>query len=185
VFIMSGPLKLPSPREREQGVSAISLEDFRWLRCDIKATSLLANCLLRQAAAEAGCRETVLFRQGWLTEGAASNIFVVKDGALLAPPKDHLILPGITYDVVLELAQLHGLPHQVRAVSESETRAADELWLSSSSNEVLAITTLDGKRVGSGKPGPVYLQMAAWFEGLKAQAGATEAVDTVHVHTHA
>jgi D-alanine transaminase len=176
VFIMSGPLKLPSAAEREHGVAAISLEDFRWLRCDIKSISLLGNCLMRQAAVEAGCREAVLFRNGWLTEGAASNVFVVKSGTLLAPPKDHLILPGITYDVALELARAHRLPHEVRPVSEAETRAADELWLSSSSNEILAITTLDGKPVGSGKPGPVYGRMAALFAGATAaERGLAEA----------
>lgn len=174
VFMMSGPLRLPSLQEREHGVSAVSLEDFRWLRCDIKSIALLANCLLRQAAVEAGCREAVLFRQGYLTEGAASNILAVKNGVLLAPPRDHLILAGITYEVVLELARAHGLPHQVRAVSESEARTAEELWLTSTANEVLAITTLDGKPVGSGKPGPAYLQMAAWFEAAKAQASQAE-----------
>jgi len=170
VFIMSGPLKLPSTAERDNGVAAISLEDFRWLRCDIKSISLLGNCLMRQAAVEAGCREAVLFRDGWLTEGAASNVFVVKSDTLFAPPKDHLILPGITYDVALELARAHGLPLEVRPVSEAETRGADELWLSSSSNEILAITTLDGKAVGSGRPGAVYRRMAAWF----AEATAAE-----------
>lgn len=181
VFMMSGALKLPSDAERENGVAAISLPDFRWLRCDIKSIALLGNCMMRQAAVEAGCREAVLFRDGWLTEGAASNIFVVKAGTLLAPPKDHLILPGITYDVTLELAQRHGLPLEVRKISEAETRAADELWLSSSSNEILPITRLDGNKVGSGMPGPVYRQMVRWFDAVKAAAVEDAAAAGTHV----
>ncbi len=163
VFLMSGPLRLPSEAERTEGVSAISLPDFRWLRCDIKSISLLGNCLLRQAAVEAGCKEAVLFRDGWLTEGAASNIFVVSNGTLLAPPADHLILPGITYALAIELARANGLPCEVRPISEAETRAADELWLTSSTNEVLAITRLDDQAVGKGLPGPVWRQMAQWI----------------------
>jgi D-alanine transaminase len=163
VFMMSGALRLPSEAERTQGVSALSLPDFRWLRCDIKSIALLGNCLLRQAAVEAGCKEAVLFRDGWLTEGAASNIFVVSNGTLLAPPADHLILPGITYELTIELARAHGLPCEVRPVSEAETRAADELWLTSSTNEVLAITRLDDQPVGNGLPGPVWHQMSQWI----------------------
>jgi len=175
VFMMSGPLKLPDRAERERGVSAISLPDFRWLRCDIKSIALLGNCLLRQAAVEAGCREAVLFRDGRLTEGAASNIFAVKDGVLLAPPADHLILAGITYEITLELARTHGLRHEVRPVSEDEVRAADELWLTSASNEILPITVLDGRPVGAGIPGPAYRRMAALFEQAKAAARTPEA----------
>ncbi len=172
VFMMSGALRLPSEAERTMGVSALSLPDFRWLRCDIKSIALLGNCLLRQAAVEAGCKEAILFRDGWLTEGAASNIFVVSHGVLLAPPADHLILPGITYELTIELARTHGLPCEVRPVSEAETRAADEIWLSSSTNEVLAITRLDGKPVGGGMPGPVWQQMAQWVAAsTRAQRG--------------
>jgi D-alanine transaminase len=180
VFVMAGPLRLPTRAERESGVAALSLEDFRWLRCDIKSIALLGNCLMRQAAVEAGCREAVLFRDGYLTEGAASNIFAVKSGVLLAPPKDHLMLPGITYDVTLELARAHGLPLEVRRVTEAETRSADELWLTSSSNEVLAITALDGQPVGGGKPGPAYRRMTEWFDALKAAERAA-GVQAAHV----
>jgi D-alanine transaminase len=114
VFLMSEPLLTASAEQLASGGAAISAADFRWLRCDLKVTSLLANCLLRQQAVAQGCAETVLFRDGFLTEGSASNIFVVRDGILLAPPKSHLMLPGITSDVVLELAARHGLPHEVR-----------------------------------------------------------------------
>ncbi|MBS1216082.1 MAG: class aminotransferase, partial [Proteobacteria bacterium] len=145
VFMMAGPLK-PVPAEQiENGVAAVSLVDNRWLRCNLKTTSLLANVLLRQAAVEAGAAECVLFRDGFLTEGSASNIFAVKAGKVLAPPKSNLILPGITYDVILDLAREGGVPVDVRPIPEDEARGADELWLSSSSKEVLAITTLDGK----------------------------------------
>ncbi len=167
VFLTSEALLTPPDAQRERGVAAVSAADFRWLRCDLKTVSLLANCLLRQAAVDQGCAETVLFRDGFLTEGAASNIFVVRDGVLLAPPKSHLMLPGITYDVVLELAARHGLPHAVREILEDEVRGADELWMTSSTKEVLPVTTLDGRPVGDGKPGPLARQMYAWYQDFK------------------
>lgn len=167
VMIYPMPLVTPSAEVKAAGVSAITREDFRWLRCDIKSIALLANVLLRNEAIAAGCAETVLFRDGWLTEGAASNVFAVRDGILLTPPKSHLMLSGITYDLVLELAARHGLPHEVRAVSEAEVRAADELWMTSSTREVLAITTLDGKPVGNGRPGPVNARMDALYQAYK------------------
>ncbi|MDO8933414.1 MAG: D-amino acid aminotransferase [Rhodocyclaceae bacterium] len=167
VLAMTEALVTPPPEQRAAGVAAVSSVDFRWLRCDLKATSLLANCLLRQIAVDAGCVETLLFRDGFLTEGAASNIFVVKDGVLLAPPKNHLMLPGITYDVVLELAAAWDLPHAVRDITAAEVRAADELWMSSSTKEVLPIVTLDGHPVGSGRPGPVFAAMYGWYQDFK------------------
>ncbi len=162
VFMMSTPLQTTPPELLKTGVAAITAQDNRWLRCDIKAISLLPNVLLRQMAVDCGTVETVLLRDGILTEGAASNIFVVKYGVVLAPPKNHLILPGITYDVVLELAAAHSIPHQVRAVSESEVRAAQELWMTSSAKEVLAITTLDNQPVGDGKPGKLFWRAGLW-----------------------
>lgn len=171
VYIMSEPLVTPPPAQRETGIAALSAPDVRWLRCDLKTTSLLANCLLRQLATDAGCVETILFRDGFLTEGAASNIFAVKNGVLLAPPKNHLMLPGITYDIVLELAAAHGLPAEVRLVAEAEARAADELWMTSSTKEVLPITSLDGRPIGqnanAGRPGPLFARMYAWYQDFK------------------
>lgn len=167
VFIMGEPLVTPPAEQREQGIAAVSAADFRWLRCDLKVTSLLANCLLRQLAIDAGCVETLLFRDGYLSEGAASNIFVVRDGILLAPPKNHLMLAGVTYDVVLELAAGHGLPLEVRDILEEEARAADELWMTSSTKEVLPIVRLDGKPVGDGRPGPVFARMHGWYQEFK------------------
>lgn len=166
-FGLVEPLVTPSSEQVEQGVAAVSAADFRWLRCHVKATSLLANCLLRQMACDAGCAETVMFRDGILTEGAASNIFVVKNGTLLAPQKNHLMLTGITYDVVLELAERHGLPREVRDICDAEVRAADELWLTSSTKEVLAIVELDGRPIGAGRPGPVFRQMYGWYQDFK------------------
>jgi D-alanine transaminase len=167
VFIMGEPLHTPPDSQREHGIAAVSAADFRWLRCDLKVTSLLANCLLRQMAIDAGCIETLLFRDGYLSEGAASNIFMVKDGLLLAPPKNHLMLAGITYDVVLEIAAAHGLPHEVRDIRDEEVRGADELWMTSSTKEVLPIVTLDGKPVGTGEPGPVFARMYGWYQDFK------------------
>jgi D-alanine transaminase len=167
IFIMSEPLVPPPPELCRQGIQAISATDNRWLRCDIKSTSLLANCLLRQMAVEAGCAETILFRDGFLSEGAASNVFVVRDGVLLAPQKNHLMLPGVTYDVVLELAAAHGVRHEVRDVLEEEVRQADELWTSSSNKEVLPIVSLDGSPVGDGKPGRLFAEMNGWYQEFK------------------
>ena len=169
VMLLAEPLLTPPPAQREEGISAVSAADIRWLRCDLKATSLLANCLLRQFAIDQGCAETLLFRDGFLSEGAASSIFVVKDGILLAPIKNHLMLPGITYDIVLELAAQHGLAHQVRDITELETRAADELWMASSTKEVLPIVRLDGRKVGTdGAAGAVFKSMYAWYQEFKA-----------------
>ncbi len=168
VMMMSNPLGTPAPELLASGVGAVTAEDNRWLRCDIKSIALLANVLLRQLAVDEDCSETLLIREGrFMTEGAASNIFVVKDGVLLAPPKNHLMLPGITYDVVLELAQLHQIPYQVRQISLDEVRAADELLMTSSTKEVLPITTLDGQPVGEGKPGKIFHQLHGYYQSFK------------------
>ena len=171
VFMMSNPLTTPTQEQRERGVAAVSAADNRWLRCDIKSISLLANCLLRQVAVDASAAEVVLLRDGRLTEGSASNIFLVRNGVIITPPKTNFILPGITYDVVIELAQANRLPLEIRQVSEAEVRDADELWLTSSTKEVLSISTLDGKPVGhgsaAGKPGPVAARMHQLYQDYK------------------
>ncbi len=168
VFIMSTPLLAPPKELLTTGVSAITANDNRWLRCDIKATSLLPNVLLRQMAADEDAVETLLLREGFLTEGSASNIFVVRNEMLLAPPKSYLMLPGITYDVVLELAVTHDIPHEIREVSEYEIRTAQELLLTSSTKEIMPITRLDGKLVGSGKPGTIFTQLYQLYQNYKA-----------------
>ena len=179
VFMMSNPLVTP-PRELvEKGAVAVTAQDNRWLRCDIKSISLIGNCLLRQLSAEAGAAETILFRDGRLTEASASNVFVVRGGVILSPPKSHLILPGITYDVVTELARADRLPLELREVDESEVRAADEIWVTSSSKEVLAIIALDGAKIGDGRPGPVFARMYQLYQEFKQKvmrAGKREAV---------
>jgi D-alanine transaminase len=169
VFMFTQPLVTATAEQKAAGVCAVTAVDNRWQRCDIKAISLLANILLRQQAIDAGCAETVMLRDGFLSEGAASNIFVVKDGVLRAPPPSRLMLTGITYDVVLELAQAHGIPHEVRAIAEAEVRAADELWMSSSTKEIMAIVTLDGAPVGTGVPGPLAQRMDALYQAFKQE----------------
>lgn len=166
-FAFASPLVTTAPEIRATGVAAITVADQRWARCDLKVISLLANVLARQQAVEQDCAEALLIRDGYLKEGAASNIFVVKNGVLLAPPKTQQILPGITYDVIIELAQGHGQPLEVREITENELRAADEVWMSSSTKEILAITTLDGEPVGNGTPGPLGEQMWQWYQDFK------------------
>ncbi len=169
VFMFSQALVTATPEQKAAGVCAVSAVDNRWLRCDLKTIALLANVLLRQQAVDAGCAETVMLRDGFLTEGAASNIFVVRDGVLMAPPPSTLMLTGITYDVVLELAQAHGIPTAVRAISEAEVRAADELWMTSSTKEIMPIVKLDGQPVGTGVPGPLALRMDALYQTFKRE----------------
>ena len=168
VFMMSNPLALPSREQIERGVAVVTAADERWLHCDLKTISLLGNVLARQLAVDAGATETVLFRNGYLTEASASNVLLVRDGVIVAPPKDNQILPGITYDVAFELAREGGLPIQVRPVPKDEALAADEMWLSSSTKEVLAVTSLDGRPFGGGKPGPVFRKVHALFQASKA-----------------
>jgi len=169
VFMYAQPLTTASAELKSSGVCAISAIDNRWLRCNIKSIALLPNILLRQQAVDAGCTETIMLRDGWLTEGTASNIFVVKDGMLLAPPPSNLMLTGVTYDVVLELATAHGIPYQLRAISEAEVRSADELWMTSSTKEIMAIVKLDGVAVGAGVPGPLAQRMDALYQIFKKQ----------------
>lgn len=168
VFMMSSPLLPPAAELKSSGVTAITTIDNRWLRCDIKSISLLPNVLLRQSAVEAGTMEAVLLRDGFMTEGAASNIFVVQNGVVLAPPKNHLMLPGITYDLVLELAQAESIPTLVAPIAEATLRSASEIWLTSSTREVLPITLLDAQPVGMGQPGPLFKRMDALYQNYKA-----------------
>ena len=179
VFMMSNPLVNPPKEQVEKGGAAVSAVDNRWLRCDIKSISLIGNCLLRQLSAETGSAETILFRDGKLTEASASNVFIVKGGVIQSPPKSNLILPGITYDVVTELARANGLAIEFREVSEREVREADEIWVTSSSKEVFPIVTLDGRKVGEGRPGPAFRRMYALYQEFKKnvmRAGKREAL---------
>lgn len=168
VFMMSRPLA-PPPREQiEQGLSAIMLDDIRWAHCDIKTTALLPNVLLRQQAVDAQAHEALLLRDGWLTEGAASNAFVVIDGVLTTPPATRALLHGVTRQLVLDLAQAAGIPVEQRPISAAELTAAEEIWLSSSTREVLAVTALQDAAVGDGRPGPLFHKLRVAFEAVKS-----------------
>jgi D-alanine transaminase len=179
VFVMANPLVPPPAEQVEKGGRAISAEDNRWLRCDIKSTSLLGNCLLRELSAQAGATETILFRDGKLTEASSSNVFIVKGGTIVSPPKSNLILPGVTYDVVVELARANSLAIEIREVGEAEVRGADEVWVTSSSKEVFPIVELDGRKVGDGRPGPVFRRAYQLYQEFKQKvmrAGKRETV---------
>jgi D-alanine transaminase len=169
VFMMSNPLIVSTREQYEHGIAAISTRDIRWDRCDIKAISLLPNVLMRQMAVDAGAVEAVMFRDGILTEGAASNILAVEAGIILAPPKDQHMLPGITYDLILELAEANGIPVEIDYFEEARIRASDELWITSSTKEVLAIVTLDGQPIGNGQPGPMFRRMYQLYQDYKNQ----------------
>ena len=167
VFAYAQPLKYSPAEQLAQGVAAVTTEDIRWQRCDIKAIALLANALLRQQAIDQGAVEAILVRDGVVTEGAASNIFVVKAGTLVTPPKGSFILPGITRDLVVEIARAHGLACNELPVKVEALRSADEVWLTSSTKEILPITRMDGRPVGSGKPGPMHARLFALYKEYK------------------
>jgi D-alanine transaminase len=170
VFAMVNPIQPPRPELAEQGVGAILLPDERWGRCDIKAVTLLANVLARQTAFEQGAIEAILLREGRLTEGAASNVFVVRGGVVRTPPLDRGILPGITRRFVLDLLEGQSRPVFEETVAESDLRTADEIWLTSSTKEILAVTRLDGQPVGSGRPGPVWRETLDLYQRVKNES---------------
>jgi D-alanine transaminase len=172
VFMMCQPLVTPSREAVENGVACVTSPDFRWEMCHIKSTSLLGNIMARQMAADAGATETILIRDGLVTEASSSNVFVVKAGKVAAPPRDNLILLGITYDLLVRLAAEGEMDLEIRPVTEAELRTADEAWLSSSTKEVLAVTALDGKPVGNGRPGPLFRRMHAYYQDYKAKLTA-------------
>jgi D-alanine transaminase len=167
VFAYSQPLKYPPAEQLASGVAAITESDIRWTRCDIKAIALLANALLRQQAIESGAAEAILIRDGVVTEGAASNIFIVERGRLVTPPKGPFILPGITRDLVVELARAHGVPCAEEPIREQQLHAAEEVWMTSSTKEILPITRIDNRTVGGGRPGPMHARMFALYRAYK------------------
>ncbi|WP_042288264.1 D-amino acid aminotransferase [Paraburkholderia mimosarum] len=184
VFAMVNPLKLPANAQRERGVRCVTAEDKRWLNCDIKSTSLLGNVLMAQHAAENDAFETIQLRDGWLTEASSSNVWVVKDGVLFAPPRSNRILEGIRYGLIEELAEACGVRFEAREVAEAELREADEILLTSATKEVLAVVSLDGKPVGDGKPGPVYAALYAAYQREK-QREAQSQLQAQALHTTA
>lgn len=177
VFMMVSAMKPPTAEQRHQGVTCTTARDFRWERADIKCTSLLGNVLARQMSADQGAAETIMFRDGahggpWLTEAAASNVWVVHEGALLGPLKSDHVLEGIRFELLRELCEEVGIAYNLRPLSEADVRSADEVLLSSATKEVLAVTRIDGELVGHGalrgKPGPVYGRLYEAYQRAKA-----------------
>jgi D-alanine transaminase len=164
VFVMTNKMNLATDVQRSQGVACVTADDFRWKKAHIKSTSLLGSVFARQISFDAGVVETVMFRDEFLSEAAASNVWVVKDGKVLGTPKDHLVLEGIRYGLIEEICRSKGIGFELRRISREEVLKADELLLSSATKEVLAVTTLDGQPVGSGRPGPVYAQLYAGYQ---------------------
>jgi D-alanine transaminase len=173
VFAMTSPMKPPSAEQRHQGVACVTARDFRWERADIKSVSLLGNVLARQMSADHGAVETIMFRDGWLTEASASNVWIVHEGALLGPPKSEHVLEGIRVDLLAELCEDLGIAYNLRPIAEADVRAADEILLSSATKEVLPVTKLDGEAVGHGalrgKPGPVYARLYEAYQRAKLE----------------
>jgi D-alanine transaminase len=170
VFVMTNAMKPPSDSQRHEGVACVTAEDFRWQKAHIKSTSLLGAVMARQISVDAEVAETIMFRDGFLSEAAASNVWVVKSGTLIGPPRDNLVLEGIRYALFEEICALHGIPMELRRVSREEVLTADEVLLSSATKEVLPVSRIDGRPVGSGKPGPVYDQLYAGYQAAKLQA---------------
>ena len=167
VFAMSSPSAEPVDSASNQGITAITLPDIRWQHCNIKAITLLPNVLLRQQAIDAGSVEAILLKDGYAIEGAASNVFIVKNGMLVTPPNGPALLPGITRDLILELAVANAVPFREGSIPEADLRGADEIWLTSSTREISPVTTLDDQPVGSGQPGPAWKTMIGLFQEYK------------------
>ncbi|MGV8893680.1 MAG: D-amino acid aminotransferase [Burkholderiaceae bacterium] len=168
VFIMTNPIVLPSDAVRAKGVACVSLEDKRWLHCEIKSSSLLGNVLAAQYAAEHNATESIQFRDGFLTEASSSNVWIVKDGRLMGPPKTNLILEGIRYALLEELCAANGIIFEARNITRAEVFAADEVLLSSATKEVLPVVSIDGQPIGTGVPGPMYKKLYAAYQAAKA-----------------
>jgi D-alanine transaminase len=172
VFVMVSEMKLASPAQREHGVACVTADDFRWEKAHIKSTSLLGAVFARQISVDAGAVETVMFRGDHLSEAAASNVWVVKDGTVMGPPRDNLVLEGIRFGLIEEICQSQGLRFELRPITRAEVWAADELLLSSATKEVLPITRLDGRPVGQGSPGPIYQRLYAGYQQAVAALSA-------------
>lgn len=168
VFIMTNPIQLPSASVRQQGVACVSMEDKRWLHCEIKSTSLLGNVLAAQNAVEHQATESIQFRDGMLTEASASNVWIVRNGVVMGPPKDNLILEGIRYGLIEELCAANGVGFAAGRISRAEVFAADEVMLSSASKEIIAVRSIDNQLIGNGLPGPIYRTLYAAYQNAKA-----------------
>lgn len=169
VFAMSNRMTQPAAEQRVLGVACVTADDFRWQKAHIKSTSLLGSVFARQISVDAGAAETVMFRDGFLSEAASSNVWVVKNGTVSGPPRDNLVLEGIRYGLIEGICREQGIPFALRRISRDEVLVADELLLSSATKEVLPVTTLDGKPLGNGLPGPVYRALYAGYQAAKVQ----------------
>jgi D-alanine transaminase len=167
VFVMSNRMSPPSEESRANGVACVSADDFRWKKAHIKSVSLAGAVLARQISADVGAVETIMFRDGWLSEAAACNVWVVKNGVVMGTPKGNLVLEGIRYGVIEALCREAGIAFELRPVSREEVFGADELMLSSATKEVLPVTLLDGKAIGTGRPGPIYEKLYAGYQRAK------------------
>ncbi|WP_414717548.1 D-amino acid aminotransferase [Steroidobacter sp.] len=174
VFAMASPLPVFTDEDRAAGLSAITVQDFRWGRCDIKSTALLANVLMKQQAADAGANEAIIVRDGEVLEGSSTSVFIVVNGVLVTPPNSHRILPGTTRDAALSLAT-DSMPVEIRSISIDELRAADEVWISAATRDVLPVTRVDGAPIGAGRPGPAYLRLSEAFGALRQRLAGTPA----------
>jgi D-alanine transaminase len=171
-FMMVTTAKLPSAAQRDLGVACITADDFRWRKAHIKSTSLLGAVMARQISADVDAAETIMFRDGQLSEGASSNVWVVKDGAVAGVTRDHLVLEGIRYGLMGELCTEAGIPFDLRRISRDEVTLADELMLSSAGKEILAVSLLDGVPVGNGRPGPIYQKLYQGYQRAIARTPA-------------
>jgi len=168
IYAYTNPLKPLSNTIVEDGIKVISLEDIRWLRCDIKAITLLPNVMMKLAAKQQGADDAILIsREGLVAEGTASNVFIVKNGTLLTPPNSNKILPGVTRMVIEKVAESHHIPLVEIDLTLEDLQQADEIWLTSSTKEAQPVTQLDGQPVGSGKPGPVWQTMRQHYQTHK------------------
>jgi D-alanine transaminase len=173
VFAFAAPWPTSRPGAFENGLPAVTADDTRWARCDIKSVSLLANVLLRQLAVDQNASETILISDGFLTDASASSVHVVRDGVLCTPPNSWKLLPGTTRGVIEEVAERAGVTWRSVAVSEAELRGASEILLGAATREVQPVTTLDGKPVGDGKPGPVWRRLYDAFQACKRELAGT------------
>ncbi len=167
VFAYAQAKPFPDEGVDQPGVAVITAADIRWQRCEIKSVSLLGAVMLRQQAQRAGAIEAILLRDGLVTEGAATNVFLVIDGVVITPPKGQLILPGITRDLVLEIAQENGMAVEERQVREAELASASEIWITSSTNEIKPVGTINGATIGDGRSGPVFKRIYGLYQDYK------------------
>jgi D-alanine transaminase len=177
VFAMASPLPTFTPEQRERGLAAITVEDFRWGRCDIKTTALLANVLMKQRAVDAGAQEAIIVREGEVLEGSSTSVFAVIGDVVVTPPDSHRILPGTTRDAALEIAATLSLTTEIRRISLEEFRSADEIWISAATRDVLPVTRLDDKPIGLGRPGPLWRRMSDAFLESRRRLSGTAAYD--------